>query len=61
MTINDETKTALHGSFWLVAAIIANSIEIYRPGGQIMPVMVLGIAIFLIWYSKYTACKGWIA
>ena len=35
--------------------------EVYGPGGQIMPVMIPGIAIFLIWYSKYTACKGWIA
>jgi hypothetical protein len=35
--------------------------EVYGPRGQIMPVIIRGIAIFLIWNSKYTACKGWIA
>lgn len=41
--------------------VIANSIEVYGPGDQIMSVMILGIAIFLIWYAKYTACKGWVS
>jgi hypothetical protein len=40
---------------------IANSIEVYGPGGHIMSVMILGIAIFLIWYAKYTASKGWVS
>ena len=39
---------------------IADSIEVYGPGGMIMPAMILVIAIFLVWYSKYAKEKGWI-
>ena len=39
---------------------IANSIEVYGPGGMIMPVMVIVIAIFLVWYAKGAKEKGWI-
>ena len=39
---------------------IADSIEVYGPGGMIMPAMILVIAIFLVWYSKGAKEKGWI-
>jgi hypothetical protein len=40
---------------------IANSIEVYGPGGMIMPVMVVIVAAFLIWYSMSAKKKTWIA
>lgn len=40
--------------------VIANSIEVYGPGGMIMPAMIVVIAIFLVWYSKGAKEKGWI-
>ena len=39
---------------------IADSIEVYGPGGMIMPAMILVIAVFLVWYSKDAKEKGWI-
>jgi len=43
------------------AFFIADSIEVYGPGGLIMPLMVLGIAIFLVWYATSAKEKGWIS
>ena len=40
---------------------IANSIDVYGPGGTIMSVMILGISAFLIWYAKYSVGRGWIS
>ena len=40
---------------------IANSIEVYGPGGMIMPVMVVVISVFLVWYSRDAKGKGWIS
>jgi uncharacterized membrane protein len=40
---------------------IANSIEVYGPGGMIMPIMVLGISIFLVWYAMHARNEGWIS
>ena len=42
------------------AFFISNSIEVYGPGGMIMPVMVLAIAIFLIWFSRKATVSGWL-
>lgn len=41
--------------------LIANSIEVYGPGGMIMPIMVLVISVFLVWYSRGAKAKGWIS
>jgi hypothetical protein len=38
---------------------ISNSIEVYGPGGMAMPIMVLMIGAFLIWFSRNAAAKGW--
>lgn len=38
---------------------IANSIEVYGPGGMVMPVMVLIIGAALIWFSRKANEKGW--
>ena len=42
------------------AFFMANSIEVYGPGGMIMPLVVIGISIFLVWYSSSAKGKGWI-
>lgn len=39
---------------------LANSIEVYGPGGMIMPAMIVVISIFLVWYSKGAKEKGWV-
>jgi hypothetical protein len=43
------------------AFFIANSIEVYGPGGMIMPAMVLIIGAWLVWYSKGAEKKGLIS
>jgi len=40
--------------------VIINSLETYGPGGVIMPIMILLIAIFLVVYSKNAVTKGWL-
>ena len=40
---------------------IARSIEVYGPGGLIMPAMVLVIGVFLVWYSRSATAKAWIS
>jgi hypothetical protein len=42
------------------AFIMANSIEVYGPGGMVMPIMVLIVGAFLIWYARAAAAKGWL-
>lgn len=40
---------------------IANSIEVYGPGGLVMPIMVLLIGVGLIWYSDKLTKSGWLS
>ncbi len=40
---------------------IANSIEVYGPGGMIMPIMVILIGALLIMFSRKATANGWIA
>ncbi len=40
---------------------MSNSIAVYGPGGMIMPIMVLGIGAYLIWYSRDVTRRGWIS
>ncbi|MDG2194165.1 MAG: hypothetical protein P8K77_04815 [Polaribacter sp.] len=35
--------------------------EYYGAGGMIMPIMIIVIAIFLVWYSKKATTKGWLS
>lgn len=39
---------------------ISKSIEVYGPGGMIMPVLVILIGGFLVWYSRKAAALGWL-
>ena len=40
---------------------ISNSFEVFGPGGMIMPVMVIVIAIALVWFSHQVKSKSWYA
>lgn len=39
---------------------ISKSIEVYGPGGMIMPVMIIFIGGFLIWYARKARAMGWL-
>lgn len=39
---------------------LSKNIEVYGPGGYIMPVMVIIIGVFLVWYSKDADSKGYL-
>lgn len=39
---------------------ISNSIEVYGPGGMVMPVMILIFGLGLIVFSRKAAANGWI-
>lgn len=43
------------------AFFMANSMEVYGPGGMVMPIMVLIIGAFLIWYARDATAKGWLS
>ena len=40
---------------------IANSIEVYGPGGMVMPVMVLLVSAYLVWFSRNAWQHRWIS
>lgn len=40
--------------------LMSNSIDVYGPGGMIMPIMILVVGIFLFMYSKSAITKGWL-
>jgi hypothetical protein len=35
--------------------------EVYGPGAVIMPILVLFVGVFLLWYSKKAIAKKWLA
>jgi hypothetical protein len=43
------------------AFVIANSFEVYGPGGTIMPIMVVVVALYLVWLANNSKVKGWLA
>ena len=40
---------------------ISNTFEVYGPGSVIMPIMVIVIGFFLVWYSRNSLAKGWLS
>lgn len=42
------------------AFFISNSIEVFGPGGMIMPIMIVLIALFLVWFARNARTKNWI-
>ncbi len=39
---------------------ISNSMEVYGPGSAVMPIMVIIISFFLVWFAKRNIAKGWL-
>ncbi|WP_299120037.1 hypothetical protein [uncultured Tenacibaculum sp.] len=37
---------------------MSGAIEVYGPGAVIMPIMVIGFALFILWYTKRSEAKG---
>jgi hypothetical protein len=35
--------------------------DVYGPGGIAMPIMIIGLAAFLVWYSKFSESKSWLS
>jgi hypothetical protein len=35
--------------------------DVYGPGGIAMPIIIIGLALFLVWYSKSVDKKGWLS
>lgn len=42
------------------AFFLTRSIEVYGPGGMIMPVMVIVLSVFLVWFARFSQGKGWL-
>jgi hypothetical protein len=40
---------------------LSEAMDVYGPGGAIMPIMVIVIGIFLVWFSKKSIAEGWIS
>ena len=45
-------------TYWMV---FTNSLEVYGPAGAVMPLVVIFIAAFLLWYTNSAKVKGWIS
>lgn len=43
------------------AFVIANSFEVYGPGGTIMPIMVVVVALYLVWLANNAKAKSWLS
>jgi hypothetical protein len=39
---------------------MTDAMESYGPGGIIMPLMILIVGVFLLWFSKKNIAKGWL-
>lgn len=37
---------------------MSGAMEVYGPGAVIMPIMVIGFALFILWYTKRSEAKG---
>jgi hypothetical protein len=44
--------------YWLV---LAGAMSVYGPGALVMPVLVIVIGVFLVWYARRARAKGWIS
>lgn len=39
---------------------LSNTIEVYGPGGMIMPIMIIIIGVYLIMFTKKATVNGWL-
>lgn len=40
--------------------LVGNALDVYGPGGLVMPVMIVVIGVFLIWHTNKATQKGWL-
>jgi len=40
---------------------MSKAMEVYGPGAIIMPIMVLIVGVFLVWFAKKGIAKGWLS
>jgi hypothetical protein len=40
--------------------LVGNAMEVYGPGGLIMPVLIVLFGAFLIWHTNQSIAKGWL-
>jgi len=45
----------------LYSIFFTKGMDVYGPTALVMPLLVIAIAIFLVWYSKFAARKGWLS
>ncbi len=39
---------------------MSNTLDVYGPGSIVMPIMIIVIAFYLVWYSKSVTTKEWL-
>ena len=39
---------------------VSNSFEVFGPGGLVMPIMIVVVAVWLIWLSRKAISTGWL-
>lgn len=42
------------------AFLVANSYEVYGPGGLVMPALVLTFSLILVWFARHVRVRGWL-
>lgn len=57
MLIISFLGVVVHLSYWFFSEIV----DAYGPGGIAMPLLIIGIALFLVGYSKFVDKKGWLS
>ena len=40
--------------------LLSNAIEVYGPSGLVLPIVILGIGIYLVFFAKKGIDKGWL-
>jgi len=40
--------------------LLSNAIEVYGPSGMILPILIIGIGIYLVFFAKKGTAKGWL-
>lgn len=43
------------------ALFVSNHLDVFGPGGMVMPILVVAGAIALIWFSRKSRDRGWIS
>ena len=41
--------------------IFSNAIEVYGPSGVILPIFIVGIGVYLVYFAKKSTANGWLS